>query len=277
MYATFAKVTGTQQQTAPYASAQNVMHTATVSLSATRNECEVIIHIKTIATHMAFAGASVLVFSIDKKSGTTYFLLGREQFVRNWSGSEKWSDFGGSRAANEHTPELTAGREFYEETLGVVPFFRTTFGEHHTMNVGKIQTALRDQAYTLQVTMSKSSVVKYVTFVKQIDWCPQVVPKHRRLHMQLRAIRRNPGSAPVMTHPAVRRNRLGIPSVPRRYLEKTKLQWWSEARLRLALSDRGPHEVLEESFRRRIKLILYEMGQLPGTKYTRWTKWEHID
>ena len=56
--------------------------------------------------------AGVLPYAYFK--GTTYFLLGRDS-------DNKWSDFGGRvepKDKNDH--EITAAREFFEETLGSI-------------------------------------------------------------------------------------------------------------------------------------------------------------
>lgn len=60
-------------------------------------------------------------------NGDVRVLLGREQFLRGWRGSLKWSDFGGRAAAvDQHCPAATAAREMYEETLGLFGNLKTT-------------------------------------------------------------------------------------------------------------------------------------------------------
>ncbi len=56
--------------------------------------------------------AGILPFSV--KGGTVYFLLGKDL-------ENKWSDFGGrSEAQDRGRWDVTATREFYEETIGVI-------------------------------------------------------------------------------------------------------------------------------------------------------------
>ena len=49
--------------------------------------------------------------------GQPLLLLGREQYGKNWSGSRRWSPFGGGVDPGE-TPARAALREGYEETMG---------------------------------------------------------------------------------------------------------------------------------------------------------------
>ena len=50
--------------------------------------------------------------------GQILLLLGREKYVKNWSGSRRWSPFGGGVDPGE-TPTRAALREGYEETMGM--------------------------------------------------------------------------------------------------------------------------------------------------------------
>ena len=57
--------------------------------------------------------AGILIYT--EKNGNTYFLLGRDTKYGTWS------DFGGKHEyIDENDPVKTAGREFYEETCGVI-------------------------------------------------------------------------------------------------------------------------------------------------------------
>lgn len=59
--------------------------------------------------------AGVLPFGVGP-GGRVYFLLGREQVTHGWSGSNKWSSFGGS--PDGQSPRQAAAREAYEESMG---------------------------------------------------------------------------------------------------------------------------------------------------------------
>ncbi len=84
------------------------------------------------------------------------FILGREQFSKGWSGSLKWSEFGGQTKEFEcHDSKLTAEREFFEETMGVF---------------GSID--LSNDAYHFSLTMKRTEpqeTYKVYYFV-QIPW-----------------------------------------------------------------------------------------------------------
>ena len=51
--------------------------------------------------------------------GQPLLLLGQEQYGKNWSGSRRWSPFGGGVDPGE-TPARAALREGYEETMGLL-------------------------------------------------------------------------------------------------------------------------------------------------------------
>ena len=67
-------------------------------------------------------GAGIIPFSISDKHENVYWLLGKERDMPGWAqGSCRWSDFGGSSHYMDEDEAHTAAREYFEETLGVVP------------------------------------------------------------------------------------------------------------------------------------------------------------
>jgi 8-oxo-dGTP pyrophosphatase MutT (NUDIX family) len=50
----------------------------------------------------------------------TIFLLGKEQHEVGWRGSDLWNDFGGRSEVQDLSPEETAAREAYEESMGLL-------------------------------------------------------------------------------------------------------------------------------------------------------------
>ena len=70
-------------------------------------------------------------------------ILGREQHVKGWAGSLRWSEFGGNADGSDHEcPKLTAAREFFEESLGVM---------------GDLSDTLRDDGYKFHVVVRQTS------------------------------------------------------------------------------------------------------------------------
>ena len=59
------------------------------------------------------------ILPIAKSNNKIYFLLGKEQIFKGWSGSNKFCDFGGKIENNENVLDCAA-REGYEETLGLL-------------------------------------------------------------------------------------------------------------------------------------------------------------
>jgi hypothetical protein len=66
--------------------------------------------------------AGIMPFGLDPNAASpadrVVFLLGREQREDGWSGSSRWSDFGGG--PDGQSSMVAASREGYEETMGVV-------------------------------------------------------------------------------------------------------------------------------------------------------------
>jgi hypothetical protein len=70
-------------------------------------------------------GAGVLPVSLNEH-GDPIMLLGKERYINHWRGSLKWSGFEGGRKFVDGSIELTAAREFYEESLGAVNMLNKT-------------------------------------------------------------------------------------------------------------------------------------------------------
>lgn len=83
-------------------------------------------------------------------------VLGREQHVKGWAGSLRWSEFGGNAGgADRRLPKLTAAREFFEESLGVL---------------GDLGDALQEDRYSFHIvvrqTLRPGGRVKYYYVVE---------------------------------------------------------------------------------------------------------------
>lgn len=73
-------------------------------------------------------GAGILPVATDI-NGNIHFLLGKERYIHHWKGSMRWSGFEGGRKPHESIEE-TAAREFFEESMGVVPLGK--YGEYQS-------------------------------------------------------------------------------------------------------------------------------------------------
>lgn len=196
------------------------------------------------------AGSAVLVFAMDTQWGVPYFLLGREQCVRGWKGSGKWSDFGGSVGKKE-SAECCAAREFQEETMGVVRWkFSERVPRQSSSNVA-VSLAAKEYLFRLNITCTQGRV--YTCFVKQIPWQPSVARRFRRTRRAV--VERTAVDHPATTSTLRKR---------RAYLEKTDLKWWSIYQLRRAVKsgrllsgDYSP-EKLGTNFRARLECVIRE-------------------
>lgn len=107
------------------------------------------------------------------KDGQVRMLLGREQFSPDWSGSLRWSDFGGrSNLSDNQSPATTANREMFEETLGIF---------------GDLSATLASRRYIFRVTLrrGRTSFPRYVYLV-EVPWDDEIVKRFhgRREHLK---------------------------------------------------------------------------------------------
>ena len=122
-------------------------------------------------------GASLLCFCVDPCMSRLYFLLCKERKNVGWrDGSEKWSDFGGKVSGEAATAEDTAAKEFIEESLSMVQYFRNdTIPRTQYIDIAD---SLRRGEYAFQIKVlfgTTEDPRNHVTFVKQIPWDPSAV------------------------------------------------------------------------------------------------------
>ena len=206
-------------------------------------------------------------YAVDTQWGNTYWLLGKERRVNGWNGSEKWSDFGGSKKNDEETPEFIAAREFHEETLAFVPYWE---GETcPRLSYVPIAKSLEESEYTFKLHTKVGKDAAYVTFVKQIPWDARLPRIFNTAHVQL-----SPASGGVISelsktfteHPAVSLPEGRPPVVNTDFLEKQAIRWWSTPQLLRGAENHSAvlqyknmrSEALRMTFRHRLKIILEE-------------------
>lgn len=113
-------------------------------------------------------GAGILPFCISDK-GELLFILGKEQSVQNWKGSERWSAFEGGTKNNENCIQ-NATREFEEETLNCL----TNKSTH------VLEAELNDELFAAKLSLSiqyLNSKKIHVTYVKQFDYVENLESK----------------------------------------------------------------------------------------------------
>lgn len=191
---------------------------------------------RTSSTHHIkgrLAGASLMCFSVDPTYSCVYFLLGKERHNVRWpNGSDRWSDFGGRVASSDTCAEDTAAREFFEETLAVVKYFPTD--ELPRQGWRDIAADLREGKFALRMIQG-NGVRKFVIFVKQIPWDPDVVLRFSKYRSAL-TCPRNIAPSICIGHPS-RINATGC--VRKEFLEKKILGFWSIPQLRRAVDHGG--------------------------------------
>ncbi len=150
-----------------------------------------------VGTPLRYAG--VLPYAIH--NGVRYYLIGKEHKERGWSGSEKWSDFGGD--PENETPLRGAAREFYEETMG---FFGTITDIVALLKKGERQAVPGGYTYLIKL--------KYDPLL------PGMFQRVHRYFLQCASVHK------------YKRGYMSIPSCPSGLFEKTDIKWISEAELR---------------------------------------------
>jgi len=196
-------------------------------------------------------GASIIIFAIDTQFGIPHFLLGRERHVRGWQGSERWGDFGGSSNKNE-SPCKCAAREFEEETLSVVKWCANEPRFPRTSSFF-IEKSLETGKYLFKLIYSLPNNKRYITFVKQVPWQPNINTLFQDVSSLLRS-----GNFKGF-HPARPPGKTRLTS---KYTEKTQLKWWSLLEIQKACASgnlcRFRREKLSVNFRKRIICLLKE-------------------
>mgnify|MGYP002834731535 FL=1 len=212
-------------------------------------------------------GSSVLAYGIDESWGNVYILLGKEQHVPGWNGSEKWSDFGGAAHAQE-SPPYTAAREFHEETCACVPFYA---GEAMPRrSYVPLAEALQAGEYTFKLETPVGRDGVYITYILQIPLQPEVTEAVERTRAALAALRAgSPDLAPsaaLQGHPAIDgRGALNVD-----YMEKSTVRFWSAVQLKRACGSQAGtiqcrnrsnpthQEQLRGTFRHRLRIVISE-------------------
>lgn len=118
-------------------------------------------------SHYAFQGAAVLPVTTIKKFDpqtkitheNKYFLLGREKHKKTWNA------FGGDKDQVENHPEVTAGREFYEETAGVLFGSATDAIKYINIDKGHTQSIIANRGGVNYITAISKDMSK--RFIKE--------------------------------------------------------------------------------------------------------------
>ena len=222
-------------------------------------------------------GASLLCFCVDPQWGRLYFVLGKERKNLQWSsGSERWSDFGGRTARTDSGPEMTAAREFLEETLAMVRYFETDTIPR--CGYSDIAESLQRGEYTFQFTLELGIVDDvrrcYMTFVKQIPWDTHMMYRFnmcRNMIMNVSLHYASPNWTELLTnHPAIilaPNNNALTCKIRKPFLEKKSIALWSVPQLQHAMdfdgimcSRNGNVERCRPAFTSFIEFLLSELN-----------------
>lgn len=196
-------------------------------------------------------GASVLPFSIDPQNQGIYIWLAQERHCGAWAGSLTWSDFGGAiDAVDEGIAAKCAAREFHEESMAILPMTddeatADMFHEGARQDTAAVERMLAAGEWVFRVNMVVSEGHEYVTFVKQIPWCPAIQQSFcrvRRAALQ---------STLPPSHACITDGR-----VDDRFLEKARLRLFSVPQLRRMLRRHHGCDRLRWGFHRRLEVIL---------------------
>ena len=169
---------------------------------------------------MFYSGAGVLPYAFF--NNTIYFLIAREHKEAGWSGSNTFSDFGGSVEAKHKSPEvlaeygaqsneyatITAAVEFWEETMGLF------YDSHQTFKM------LTDQK---GIKIASGS---YLEHLLRIEYNPFWVEIFKNAYNYVLSCA-VPSSKKI--------GMMNIPSCPEGFTEKTEIKWISYLDLKNAV------------------------------------------
>lgn len=140
--------------------------------------------------------AGILPYSIYNNN--IYFLLGRDY-------DQKWSDFGGRVEPNDkNEPELTAIREFYEESIGSI------------LELDYIKKIIRQNKYK-KIISTTNSGYKYHLFIIKIQYTDLIKIKFNSTKTFLNF----------------------IPNLDKKYKEKNDIRWVSIETIENSLEDKA--------------------------------------
>ena len=208
-------------------------------------------------------GASMVVFSVDRRWNTIYFWLAQERFIPEWpAGSLTWSDFGGSmNPGDQGDTARCASREFQEESMACIPLtpredrvsdkVMCTHGARRD-TIGVVNM-LHRRNFTLRVDTRIHTDSVYTTYVKQVPWRPGCRDMFERLFQGAR------GGTIAATHPAVDQGG----HVPETHMEKACIRMFSIQQLRRMITRvhrGGNHGHIEARLRRGFHLRLQKIA-----------------
>lgn len=151
------------------------------------------------------------VLPYAKNNGNVYFLLGRESIVPNWSESGKFSDSGGAPHDQNEDSLISAARECFEETMGILGC-ETTLKSLLTQNASK----------TLIPSM------RSLIYILPIDYDENLPTHFNRIYNYL---------TKCMGEHSVWKGFKHISSCPEGYCEKIEMKWVSRNELTIATNN----------------------------------------
>ena len=142
------------------------------------------------------SSAGILPFSIAPNSANDiYVLLGKEDNIPGWKyGSNKWCDFAGSSENSDIDVEMTAAREFIEESLAIVSLTEKPrhSNDDRFEEIPDISKLLRNKKFAHKVTLlrkSQGDICKHVLYLKQVPWMPHLPNNFQNVRNRLGQLR----------------------------------------------------------------------------------------
>jgi len=170
-------------------------------------------------------GAGVVPFL--EKDGDVHFALGKERYVRDWSGSRTWSGFQGGCIGGETSLD-TACREFDEETLSSMPSCSST-----------LRQTLEEGRYSLRITVCSRARRHHVTYLVPLP---------------------SSDAGCVRSFEETRRHVLAAEAAQRRMRELERVVWEHNAEGRapsLPLPGEGSRRVLHVAFAKHVMVVTF--------------------
>lgn len=208
-----------------------------------------------MSTKMRCIGASILPISICPNH-SPYFLLGKEKYHKHWKESERWSDFGGRRNADDKDAEDIAAREFFEETMQMVKFFKDDHLPRKRYD--DIAESLRQQNFLFKILFPVKSDAYYCCFVVHIPFQINVQDDFKLYRTEQVAKKH---TADTVTSEMVS-SKIADGVLDDTFFEKTSVKYFGLRQSYIAAAKRGilqykrsGNEILRSIFKERLKTV----------------------
>lgn len=173
--------------------------------------------------------AGLCIYAVDPTTQQIKILLGREAHYDDWSGSNKFSDWGGGLQGNED-PFTAAIREGYEELMGILGdqnYLRNLVSQN---GKGYYIESTKAAIYTLKIEYDPLLPQRFNGVIEYLNRCKRPHPQHAGFDY--------------------------IPTCPEGYMEKVEMAWFTKDSLAEAIGDNNKDKLFRTKFLQTMAVLL---------------------